>query len=137
MAPPFTKKEYAARVTKVRSAMQTAGFDILVIGDPANINWLTGYDAWSFYTPQVMVLGLQLEPTWLGRDMDAGAAGFTTYLKPEQVVPFPEGLVQQKDKHPAQFMGDWMRATGIDGKRIGYESDVSVSYTHLTLPTKA
>ena len=124
MAPPFTKKEYAARVTKVRSAMQAAGFDILVIGDPANINWLTGYDAWSFYTPQVMVLGLQLEPTWLGRDMDAGAAGFTTYLKPEQVVPFPEGLVQQKDKHPAQFMGDWMRATGIDGKRIGYESDV-------------
>ena len=50
-----------------------------MVGDPANINWLTGYDAWSFYTPQVMVVGLELEPTWLGREMDAGAAKFTTY----------------------------------------------------------
>ena len=124
MSPPFTRDEYADRLKRVRSAMQQKEFDTLVIGDPGNINWLTGYDAWSFYTPQIMVVGLETEPTWLGREMDAGAAAFTTYLTDQQVVPFPETLVQQRGEHPAQFMGDWMASIGCDGKRIGYESDV-------------
>ncbi|MCS5559519.1 MAG: Xaa-Pro peptidase family protein [Oceanospirillaceae bacterium] len=124
MAAPFSQEEYADRLQRVRSAMDKNGFDVLVIGDPANLNWLTGYDAWSFYTPQIMLVGLELEPTWLGREMDAGAASFTTYLKPEQVVSYPEHLVQQKHQHPAQFMADWMFAKGLDHQRIGYESDV-------------
>ena len=105
MAPPFTQSEYADRLKRVRTAMQQQGFDVLIIGDPDNVNWLTGYDAWSFYTPQIMVVGLEIEPTWLGREMDAGAAAFTTYLPDEQVVSYPETLVQQRDVHPAQFMG--------------------------------
>ena len=124
MAPPFARAEYEDRLTRTRAEMDRRGFDVLVIGDPANINWLTGYDAWSFYTPQIMVLGLDLPPTWLGREMDAGAARFTTYLPEAQVVPFAETLVQQPDAHPAQFMADWMRGKGLDGKRVGYESDV-------------
>ena len=124
MAPPFTQSEYADRLKRVRTAMQQQGFDVLVIGDPDNVNWLTGYDAWSFYTPQIMVVGLEIEPTWLGREMDAGAAAFTTYLPDEQVVPYPETLVQQRDVHPAQFMGDWMASKGCDAKHIGFESDV-------------
>ena len=124
MAPAFSREEYANRVGRVRAAMEANGFDTLVIGDPANINWLTGYDAWSFYTPQIMVVGQTTEPTWIGREMDAGAAPFTTYLPDTQVVPFPENLVQQVDVHPAQFMADWMKGQGLDGKRIGYESDV-------------
>lgn len=124
MAPPFTRDEYNHRLIGVREAMQAKGFEVLVIGDPANINWLTGYDAWSFYTPQIMVVGLELAPTWIGREMDAGAAQFTTYLPDDQVVSFPEGYVQQKEIHPAQYMAEWMLSKGLDGKRIGYESDV-------------
>jgi len=124
MPPPFTREEYSDRLSRVRNAMQKQGFDALVIGDPANINWLTGYDAWSFYTPQIMVVGLALEPTWLGREMDAGAAKFTTYLPEEQVVPFPENYVQQKEIHPAQYMAEWMVTSGLNGKHIAYESDV-------------
>ena len=124
MAPPFSREEYADRLTRVRNAMQSKELDALVIGDPANINWLTGYDAWSFYTPQIMVVGLELNPTWLGREMDAGAADFTTYLPPEQLVPFPETHVQQATFHAAQYMGDWMKSKELNGKRIGYESDV-------------
>ena len=124
MAPPFSRSEYEDRLNRVRTAMQSSEFDVLVIGDPANINWLTGYDAWSFYTPQIMVVGLDLAPTWIGREMDAGAASFTTYLPAEQVVAFPEILVQQPVRHAAQFMGDWMKSKGLNGLRIGYESDV-------------
>ena len=124
MTPAFSQTEYADRLKRVRTAMQQHGFDVLVIGDPGNVNWLTGYDAWSFYTPQIMVVGLEIEPTWLGREMDAGAASFSTYLPDEQVVPYPETLVQQRGVHPAQFMGDWMASKGCDAKRIGFESDV-------------
>jgi len=124
MAPAFEQKEYDSRLMRVRSAMTTKGFDVLVIGSPSNINWLTGYDAWSFYTPQIMVVGLDIEPTWIGREMDAGAASFTTYLSSDQIVPFPESYVQQKDVHPAQFMAQWMKSVGCDGKRVGFENDV-------------
>jgi len=104
MTAAFAPEEYADRLLRVRTAMQSQGFEALVIGDPANINWLTGYDAWSFYTPQIMVVGLNSGPTWLGREMDAGAATFTTYLLEDQVVPFPEHYVQQNDIHPMQFI---------------------------------
>ena len=124
MAPPFTRIEYADRLERVRIAMQTREIDFLIIGDPANINWLSGYDAWSFYTPQIMVVGLELDPTWIGREMDAGAAAFTTYLPANQVVPFPENYVQQKEIHPSQFMAEWMISRKLNGQRIGYESDV-------------
>ncbi len=124
MAPPFTKEEYVDRLDKVRRSMQAKGLEVLVIGDPANVNWLTGYDAWSFYTPQIMVVGLELAPTWLGREMDAGAAAFTTYLPAEQIVSFPENYVQQKEIHPAQYMAEWMNAKALNGKKVGYESDV-------------
>ena len=63
MAPPFPRSEYDQRLHRVRAAMEEKGFGFLVIGDPANINWLSGYDAWSFYTPQIMVVGLELDPT--------------------------------------------------------------------------
>ena len=135
MAPPFSRDEYADRLNRVRSSMQAQELDVLVIGDPANINWLTGYDAWSFYTPQIMVVGTNLEPTWIGREMDAGAAAFTTYLPNGQIIPFPENYVQQKTIHPSQFMAEWMRSKGLNGMRIGYESDVyyltSAALDHL------
>ena len=123
MAPAFSREEYNERVLRVRTAMQSQGFDVLVVGDPSNINWLTGYDAWSFYTPQVLVLGLEIEPTWHGREMDVGAAQFTSYLPEEQLVPYPENYVQQKDIHPAQFMAQWMESNGLNGTHIGYERD--------------
>jgi Xaa-Pro aminopeptidase len=74
MPPAFLKAEYDDRLARLRGAMQARGLDALVIGDPANINWLTGYDAWSSYTPQMMFVGLQDGPFWVGREMDAGAA---------------------------------------------------------------
>ena len=123
MAPAFERAEYDRRLALVRSAMETRGLTALVIGDPANINWLTGYDAWSFYTPQMMLVGLSDGPWWMGRMMDAGAAKFTTWLAPDQVVAYPEALVQRPDTHPMKWLADWMKAHGFGGARIGYESD--------------
>ena len=64
MPPPFSPSEYDDRQGRTRRAIADKGLAALVIGDPANINWLTGFDAWSFYTPQVLVLGPDIGPTW-------------------------------------------------------------------------
>lgn len=123
MAPAFLKSEYDDRLARVRAAMVERGLDAMVIGDPANINWLTGYDAWSFYTPQMMLVDLHDGPFWMGRLMDSGAARFTTYLTDSQIVPYPENLVQRPDTHPMSYLADWMMDHGFAASRIGYESD--------------
>ena len=123
MSPPFETAEYDRRLSLVRAEMESRGLSAMVIGDPANINWLTGYDAWSFYTPQMMLVSLTDGPWWMGRLMDAGAAKFTTRLRPEQVIAYPEALVQRPDTHPMDWLADWMGANGFATARIGYESD--------------
>ena len=63
MAPAFGKAEYDSRLAKVRKVMQDRGLDAMIIGNLANINWLSGYDAWYFLLaryPVPMVLPLLL-----------------------------------------------------------------------------
>ena len=124
MAKAFPKPEYDARLKRVREAMSQRGLDAMVVGDPANMNWLTGFDAWSFYVPQIMVVSLERGPVWIGREMDAGAAALTTYMEPKNVVPYPEDLVQRPGTHASEFMASWMKSNGFARDTIGYESDV-------------
>ena len=44
----FTKDEYKRRLKKVQAAMQEKGIELLISHDTNNMNYLTGYDAWSF-----------------------------------------------------------------------------------------
>jgi Xaa-Pro dipeptidase len=123
MPPPFARTEYQHRLDKVRASMTTDNLDALVIGDPANMNWLTGFDAWSFYVPQVMLVSHDQDPVWLGRKMDAGAVALTTYLGESSVKPYAESYVQRSGVHPMQAVARTLKDMGLSGKRVGYESD--------------
>ncbi len=52
----FSRDEFAARLTKTRAAMAAKGVDLLIVTDPSNMNWLTGYDGWSFYVHQCVIV---------------------------------------------------------------------------------
>ena len=54
----FNIKEYKERIKKVKNAMLNKGIDILISQDTANMNYLTGYDACSFYMPQCILISL-------------------------------------------------------------------------------
>ena len=41
---PFERAEYDARIAKTRRAMTERGIDLLIVTDPSNMAWLTGYD---------------------------------------------------------------------------------------------
>ena len=123
MAAPFPPQEYLRRVELTQARMNEVGLDALFVTDPGKITWLCGYDAWSFYVPQALLLEANGDPVWMGREMDAGAASFTTYLDPQNVVPVPEDHVQHPQRHSGEYMGDRMVERGLKGKRIGYEAD--------------
>ena len=71
---PFTPAEYAQRLARVRAAMAEAGVTTLVTVDPSNMAWLTGYDGWSFYVHQGVIVGPDGDPVFWGRKMDAMGA---------------------------------------------------------------
>ena len=123
MPAAFSSDEYERRRHAILQAMEARGLDALLIGEPANVTWATGYDAWSFYTPQYLLVDQHGDLIWLGRLMDAGAARFTTYLPERQVIAYPEDLVQRDGVHAGDWVGAWMRDHGLGNACIGYESD--------------
>ena len=47
-APPFAREEYLARIAAVKRRMERAGLDLLLVSDPCNMDYLTGYDTPSY-----------------------------------------------------------------------------------------
>jgi len=52
----FTKEEYQRRLKKVQKMMREKGIELLISHDTNNLNYLTGYDAWSFYYAQCAIV---------------------------------------------------------------------------------
>ena len=97
---PFETSEYLTRIAKTKKRMAERGIEVLLVADPANMNYLTGYNGWSFYTPQVVVLSEALaEPLCIVRGMDANGAKVTTFLKHENIIGYPDHYVQSPDRH--------------------------------------
>ncbi len=120
----FAKSEFERRVAEVKRRMEDAGFDLLICQDPANMGWLTGFDGWSFYTPQAVLVHLEeATPIWFGRAQDAKSAHITTDLPAANIVAFSEPLVHHPTRHPFDELCDLIRARSWDKARIGVELD--------------
>ena len=117
--------EYDTRLARVRAAMASRSFPALVVTDPANLFYLTGYDAWSFYTPQCLVVPAEGELHLFARAMDAAGAAFTCNLRSEQVHGYPESLVHRPDVHPFDWIAATARELGLvpAGSTVGIEGD--------------
>jgi len=126
----FDINEYKGRIRKTKKRMETEGIDVLFISQPANMNYLTGYDGWSFYVHQGVIVSLDKEgPIWVGRAMDANGAKITTFLKDEDIRGYPDDYVQSKAKHPMQFVADIIKEKGWGNKTIAVEMD-QFYFTH-------
>jgi len=120
----FTHAEYRARLEKTKQRMAAAEIEVLIVADPANMNYLTGYDGWSFYVPQVVIVALDAaEPVWIGRGMDANGARQTTYLQEANICGYSDDHVQSEVKHPMNFVADEIRRRGWARRSIGVEMD--------------
>ncbi|AOP53984.1 M24 family metallopeptidase [Brevibacterium aurantiacum] len=105
----FSPDEYLGRIASVRNRMIDQGLSALIVTDPANIYYLTGYNAWSFYTPQLLFVPASGPLTLFMRDMDARGAMHTSWLPPEDIVGYPERYVQRPHIHPFDWVSFALR----------------------------
>ncbi|GAB5448663.1 M24 family metallopeptidase [Gymnodinialimonas sp.] len=121
--PNFSHGEYAARLAKTRAAMAARDLDWLIVTDPSNMAWLTGYDGWSFYVHQAVVVGPSGLPLWWGRAMDGLGALRTVYMPDDHVVGYDDTYVQNPSKHPHATLASLIAERGGASASIGVELD--------------
>ncbi|WP_078595998.1 M24 family metallopeptidase [Evansella clarkii] len=120
----FSNEEYNDRIRKTKQKMESEGIEVLLITNPANMNYLTGYDGWAFYVHQLLIVALELEePIWAGRQMDANGAKMTTWLKPENIISYTDEYVQSAERHPMDFICSILKDKRLLGKSIAAELD--------------
>ncbi|WP_246031857.1 M24 family metallopeptidase [Salibacterium salarium] len=120
----FSKGEYMERLQQVKIEMEQRGLDALFISDPANMNYLTGYDGWSFYVPQMVVVFLEEEePYWFGRAQDVNGARATSWLSPCHLLSYGDEYVHSKVKHPMDVLSIWVNQHKKKIKRAGVEME--------------
>ncbi len=121
--PAFEKEEYEIRISKVRKSMDEKNIEVLIVTDPSNMAWLTGYDGWSFYVHQCVVLSLEGEPFWYGRGMDTNGAKLTVFMQHENIIGYPDDYVQNPEKHPMDYLSEILTEKNWAQKTIGVEKD--------------
>jgi len=129
----FSEEEFKQRLEKTKERMRKKGIDVMMATHPANMNYLTGYDGWSFYVHQCVLVSLdQEEPVWIGRNMDANAAKVTTYLSEENIKNYADEYVHSPvGKHPVDYIVDVIKEKGWEDKTFGLEMD-QFYFTHKT-----
>ncbi len=120
---PFTTAEYDRRLGLVRAAMGQAGLDALVVTDPSNQAWLTGYDGWSFYVHQAVILPREGRPVWWGRNQDTNGAVRTVDTARTGVIGYADAYVQSTERHPMQHLAEVLGDLGLSEARIGVEME--------------
>ena len=85
--------------------------------------WLTGYDGWSFYVHQAVIVPPTGEPVWFGRGQDANGAKRTAYLDHANIVGYADHYVQSTERHPMDFLSQVLAERGWDKLRTGVEMD--------------
>jgi len=102
---PFEKPEFERRISLVKQEMERRGIDTLLISEPSNVYYLTGYEGWSFYVFQMLVVHRDLdEPIWVGRMMDVTSARRMTYLSEDSLQPYTDDYVQSAEREPVDFL---------------------------------
>ena len=120
----FTKEEYKQRLNKVKKSMQEKGIDLLISQDTSNINYLTGYDAWSFYYAQCAIVHVDAdEPLLFVRAQDAGGAYINCYIKHENIIAYDEKYIHTWPVHPYDAIVELIKKRKWENLNIGLEMD--------------
>ncbi|SEQ55600.1 Xaa-Pro dipeptidase [Piscibacillus halophilus] len=120
----FDIVEYQHRLERTKKSMNEKGIEVLLITDPANMNYLSGYDAWSFYVHQMLIVIIdEPQPVWIGRYMDAPGAKAKTWMYDENIMAYPDYYVQSEDHHPMEFIAEILEQIGQGNRVIGVEKE--------------
>ncbi|TDK50040.1 M24 family metallopeptidase [Antarcticimicrobium luteum] len=120
---PFSSAEYQRRLNLTRREMAERGLDALFVTDPSNQAWLTGYDGWSFYVHQGVIVLPDQDPIWWGRNQDANGAVRTVWMPEDRIWSYADNYVQSSERHPMQDLSARLAGLGLEQGRVGLEMD--------------
>lgn len=116
----FSRQEYETRQSTARAALQSQGFDALLMFAPESHYWICGYDTFGFAMFQCLVLTARGDLHLLTRTPDLRQAQYTSTLSNDQIHIWQD--VEGAD--PAADLAKLLASLGVSGK-IGYEGDTA------------
>lgn len=120
----FPRGEYENRVRRAREYMEERELDILVLWDPANIRYFSGFHSlhWSAMTiqPAVYLLPLERDPVIVVPDFFSGVAQGYTYLDDIRLLPKPH--ITENIRQVPVDIADTVKELGCGRGRIGVEA---------------
>lgn len=109
----FGADEFAARISKLRAALDRHGAEVLVLTGPENIFWATGRQTAGYFAFQALILPLESEPILLVRQLETTGARASTWVR--DICAWQDG------DDPAQALGELLRKLGVT--RIAIERE--------------
>lgn len=119
----FSSDEFLGRLKKIRQSMLNNNLELLIVSDPSNMMWVSGYDGYSFYNHQCLIISHDRDPVWFGRGIDVNGAKATVFMDESCLVGYPEDYVQ-RDLHPFEYLSrEVIIRKGWEGLSVGVEMD--------------
>ena len=98
----FSLDEYRSRVQRLRETMAENGMDALLVLSEANICYLTGYEGYSDYVPQAVLVTQRDDPLLILREMDVPCATATCWLPNDRITFYAEEYIGSAERNPWQ-----------------------------------
>jgi Xaa-Pro dipeptidase len=117
MALHFDRSEYADRLERLKTAMQTEKLDAMLLFAQESMYWLTGYDTFGYCFFQCLVVKADGDMTLLTRSADLRQARHTSIL--DKVLVW----VDRVNADPTSDLKDLLSDMDLLGCRIGVEYD--------------
>lgn len=130
---PFSDAEYERRLEETKATMAERGIDVLLVTDTANINYLSGYDAASYYVPQIVIVVRDRdEPLIAFREQDLICATETCWMSRESLLPYSDEYIDRKEweNHPMAFVAAELKERGLAETTVGVEKDAYYYSAH-------
>lgn len=119
----FCYQEFEHRIDITRRETEARGLLLLIISDRSNMNWLTGYDGWSFYVHQCVILGPIGDPIWFGREQDGAGAQRTVFMQDVNIIGYPGHYSRSIERHLMQYLAAQIKSLALYAKSIRVEMD--------------
>lgn len=104
--------------------MATSGLDTLVVSAPENMYYLTGYDGWSFYLHQCLLVSRHSPRLiWIGRGSDRHVASGLPAIGEGNAFIYSDDHLHSDQRHPYDFVAQVLREVEWGKGTLGVPMD--------------
>lgn len=130
----FERAEYIERIVKTKECMEAAGIELLIVTEPTNMAYLSGYANQTYpFEGFVIIAPEEEEPLWVGREStDEPTARLTAFMADDRFIGYPETCHSGSDiwqtgseDNVETFLSNVLAERGWEKRRIGLEMEAS------------